>query len=241
MTDMADSILELKDVCSGYDNNEVLHGVSLRVEHGKSTALLGANGAGKTTLLRTISGILAPKSGEVLFEGESIGGMMSRSIVERGLVQVPEGRRVFRNLTVFENLRVAATFQRKHFDESLQRIYVAFPILKERSAQHAGLLSGGEQQMLALGRAIVARPKLLLLDEMSLGLAPILIKQFYGTLNTLFGSEISFLVVEQNARMAFAATRYVYVLRNGMVVDEGDVALFSSDVARLTRAYLGNS
>ncbi len=238
---MADSILELKDVYSGYDNNEVLHGVSLRVEHGKSTALLGANGAGKTTLLRTISGILAPKSGEVLFEGESIGGTVPRSIVERGLVQVPEGRRVFRNLTVFENLRVAATFQRKHFDESLQRIHAAFPILKERSTQHAGLLSGGEQQMLALGRAIVARPKLLLLDEMSLGLAPILIKQFYGTLNTLFGSEISFLVVEQNARMAFATSRYVYVLRNGIVVDQGDVALFSSDAARLAHAYLGNS
>jgi len=238
---MTDAILELKDVHSGYDKNEVLHGVSLRVERGRNTALLGANGAGKTTLLRTISGILAPKSGEVLFEGESIGGAAPRSIVERGLVQVPEGRRVFRNLTVFENLRVAATFQRAHFDESLQRIYAAFPILKERSTQSAGLLSGGEQQMLALGRAIVARPKLLLLDEMSLGLAPILIKQFYGTLNTLFGSEISFLVVEQNARMAFAASRYVYVLRNGEIADQGDVDVFSSDGTRLTRAYLGGS
>ena len=238
---MTQAILELKEVRSGYDKNEVLHGVSLRVERGNNTALLGANGAGKTSLLRTISGILSPKSGEVLFEGESIGGNAPRSIVERGLVQVPEGRRVFRNLTVFENLRVAATFQRANFDESLERIYAAFPILKERSTQSAGLLSGGEQQMLALGRAIVARPKLLLLDEMSLGLAPILIKQFYGTLNTLFGSEISFLVVEQNARMAFAASRYVYVMRNGEIADQGDVESFSSDNARLTRAYLGSS
>jgi branched-chain amino acid transport system ATP-binding protein len=238
---MTQAILELKEVRSGYDKNEVLHGVSLRVERGNNTALLGANGAGKTTLLRTISGILSPKSGEVLFEGESIGGNAPRSIVERGLVQVPEGRHVFRNLTVFENLRVAATFQRANFDESLERIYAAFPILKERSTQSAGLLSGGEQQMLALGRAIVARPKLLLLDEMSLGLAPILIKQFYGTLNTLFGSEISFLVVEQNARMAFAASRYVYVMRNGEIADQGDVESFSSDNARLTRAYLGSS
>ena len=238
---MTQAILELKEVRSGYDKNEVLHGVSLRVERGNNTALLGANGAGKTTLLRTISGILSPKSGEVLFEGESIGGNAPRSIVESGLVQVPEGRRVFRNLTVFENLRVAATFQRANFDESLERIYAAFPILKERSTQSAGLLSGGEQQMLALGRAIVARPKLLLLDEMSLGLAPILIKQFYGTLNTLFGSEISFLVVEQNARMAFAASRYVYVMRNGEIADQGDVESFSSDNARLTRAYLGSS
>jgi len=238
---MSDAMLELKDVCSGYEKNEVLHSVSLRIARGTSTALLGANGAGKTTLLRTISGILVPRSGDVLFEGESIGGDAPRSIVERGLVQVPEGRRVFRNLTVFENLRVAATFQREHFDESLRRIYAAFPILKERSTQHAGLLSGGEQQMLALGRAIVARPKLLLLDEMSLGLAPILIKQFYGTLNTLFGSEISFLVVEQNARMAFATSRYVYVLRNGKIADQGDVGAFSSDDVRLTRAYLGGS
>lgn len=236
---MSSAILELKDVYSGYDKNEVVHGVSLCVERGTSTALLGTNGAGKTTLLRTISGIISPQSGEVLFNGEPIGGNAPRLIVEQGLIQVPEGRRVFRNLTVFENLRVAATFQREHFSESIDRIYAAFPILKERSSQRAGLLSGGEQQMLALGRAIVARPQLLLLDEMSLGLAPILIKNFYGTLNTLFGSEISFLVVEQNARMAFAACNYVYVLRNGRIADQGEVTNFRSDNTRLTRAYLG--
>lgn len=236
---MADG-LNIAGLHVGYHRNEVIHGVDLHVAPGSRVALLGANGAGKSTILRTISGLLKPSAGTVEFEGRDLMKLSASKVVGAGVVQVPEGRRVFPNLSVAENLRIANYGRSdRELQESLERVYAAFPILEERRSQAAGFLSGGQQQMLALGRAIVARPKLLLLDEMSLGLAPILVKEFYATLETLFSADLTMLIVEQNARMALSVAEYVYVLRNGTVSVEGPAERFRDDPQLLHEGYLG--
>ncbi len=231
--------LRIDDLRVGYNKNEVIHGITIDVPLGTKVALLGANGAGKTTLLRTVSGQLKPRSGSISWQGEGLGGSSAAAVARTGVVQVPEGRKVFPNLTVLENLTIAAYRRRAGLDDRLQRVFTAFPILEERSSQAAGLLSGGQQQMLALGRAIVAEPKLLLLDEMSLGLAPILVKEFYATLTTLFSDDLTMLIVEQNAKMALSVADHIYVLRNGEIAMEGPAATFLENEELLHEAYLG--
>ena len=237
---MSDGLV-VSDLVVGYGKNHVVHGVSMEVKHGHRVALLGANGAGKTTLLRTISGLLRPKSGTVTFDGETLSGRSTSHIVKRGVVQVPEGRRVFPSLTVLENLTVAAYGHRDRLEAGLDLVFEAYPVLRERREQPAGLLSGGQQQMLALGRAIVAEPKLLLLDEMSLGLAPILVKEFYASLPKVFSGDMTILIVEQNAKMAISVADYVYVLRNGEISAEGPSQMFRESEDLLHQGYLGVS
>lgn len=237
---MSDGLV-VSDLVVGYGKNQVVHGVSMEVRPGSRVALLGANGAGKTTLLRTISGVLRPKSGTISYEGEALNGRTTSQIVKRGVIQVPEGRRVFPSLTVRENLTVAAYGHHDRLDAGLERVFEAYPVLRERLEQPAGLLSGGQQQMLALGRAIVAQPRLLLLDEMSLGLAPILVKEFYATLPKVFSDDLTILIVEQNAKMAISVADYVYVLRNGVISVEGPSEKFRESEDLLHQGYLGVS
>lgn len=238
---MAEGLI-IEDLRVGYGRNEVIHGVDIRVDAGERVALLGANGAGKSTILKTVSGLLPPRSGTVSWDGAPITSLNPSEIVARGVVQVPEGRRVFPALDVDENLRAAcvgrgAEFRRK----GLAAAYEAFPDLAIRKKQPAGLLSGGQQQMLALGRAIVAKPRLLMIDEMSLGLAPLLVKQFYTEIENLFSTDITVFLVEQNAGLALANCSRFYVLRNGEIALTGDAADFRDDPSRLQAAYLGIS
>jgi len=232
--------LEIKDLKVGYKRNQVVHGVDIHVDRGERVALLGANGAGKSTILKSISGLLVPSTGSISFAGDDLTGKNPATIVDRGVIQVPEGRRVFPALDVEENLR-AANYGRgsESLKEGLEAAYAAFPILRERRKQPAGLLSGGQQQMLSLGRAIMAKPKLLLIDEMSLGLAPVLVKEFYETLGTLFSDDVTLLLVEQNANMALAHCNRFYVIRNGEIALEGASAEFRDDPGALQSAYLG--
>jgi branched-chain amino acid transport system ATP-binding protein len=225
----------------GYGRNRVIHGVGLTVPAGRRVSLLGANGAGKSTILRTLSGLLRPRAGSIEFGGREIGGSSAAELVRLGIVQVPEGRRVFPALSVEENLRLAA-YKRPPavFAEGRDRAYRLFPALVDLRHRPAGLLSGGQQQMLALGRAVVARPRLLMLDEMSLGLAPILVKDFYARLDELFGTELTLLMVEQNAQLALAHSTYFYVLRNGLVQLEGPTAS-APDMSVIQAAYLGTA
>ena len=232
--------LQITDLKVGYKRNQVVHGVDIHVDHGERVALLGANGAGKSTILKTISGLLSPTTGTISFAGDTIGGLKPSAIVDLGVVQVPEGRRVFPALDVEENLRVA-NYGRgaKQLATGLDAVYEAFPILKERRNQPAGLLSGGQQQMLSLGRAIIAKPRLLLIDEMSLGLAPVLVKEFYDTLGHLFSEDVTLLLVEQNAAMALAHCERFYVIRNGEIALEGQAADYRDNQTALQKAYLG--
>lgn len=232
--------LQIQDLKVGYRRNEVIHGLDLRVDPGERVALLGANGAGKSTILKTISGLLTPSEGSVTFDGTEIGGTSPADIVGMGVIHVPEGRRVFPALDVEENLRVA-NYGRgpERLKEGLAASYDAFPILFERRRQPAGLLSGGQQQMLSLARAIIAKPRLLLIDEMSLGLAPVLVKEFYEKLDDLFSNEVTLLLVEQNAGMALAHCSRFYVIRNGELALEGNAADYRDNPAALQPAYLG--
>lgn len=232
--------LAITDLKVGYKRNQVIHGLDLHVDHGERVALLGANGAGKSTILKTISGLLTPTTGTITFDDNDLTGQKPSDIVDHGVVHVPEGRRVFPALDVEENLRVA-NYRRgpARLKEGLEAAYSAFPILKERRHQPAGLLSGGQQQMLSLGRAIMAKPKLLLMDEMSLGLAPVLVKEFYGTLGTLFSDDVTLLLVEQNAGMALSYCERFYVIRNGELALEGRSEDYRDNPASLQSAYLG--
>jgi branched-chain amino acid transport system ATP-binding protein len=232
--------LQITDLKVGYKRNQVIHGIDLHVDHGERVALLGANGAGKSTILKTISGLLNPTTGSITFDGDDLTGQKPSSVVDLGVVQVPEGRRVFPALDVEENLRIA-NYGRgaKRLTEGLNAVYEHFPILQERRKQPAGLLSGGQQQMLSLGRAIIAKPKLLLIDEMSLGLAPVLVKEFYDTLGHLFSDDVTLLLVEQNAGMALAHCERFYVIRNGEIALEGQAAEYRDNQTALQQAYLG--
>lgn len=220
---MSEAILELANVEAAYGPVQALRGVSLKVERGKIVTVLGANGAGKSTILKTISGIIEPRKGQIRFEGEDIQGRDPAWIVRRGIGHVPEGREVFPFLTVEENLRMGA-FTRRDPDgvaRDLEVVYGYFPILKERARQEAGLLSGGQQQMLAISRALLSRPKLMLMDEPSLGLSPLLTREIFGIIARINREQgTTILLVEQNARMALEIAHFGYILEVGRIMME---------------------
>jgi branched-chain amino acid transport system ATP-binding protein len=232
-------MLELETISARYGAIRALEGVSLTVSASQVVCLLGANGAGKTTTLNCISGVVPLASGRIRFEGEDVGGLSIDQLVARGIVQVPEGREIFSELSVADNLLLGQWLhRRKPAADSLERVYDYFPRLKERSAQHAGTLSGGEQQMLMIGRALMARPKLLLLDEPSLGLSPVLIEQVFAIVTRIHADGVPILLVEQNARVALAASQYGYVLENGEIRLHG-VASELAENPEIRAAYLG--
>jgi branched-chain amino acid transport system ATP-binding protein len=232
-------LLELQDVQVAFGAIRAVRGVSLRVEPGEIVTLIGANGAGKTTTLRTISGLLRPTSGQILYDGRAIESLAPHLIVRSGLVQVPEGRGIFSNLTVDENLSLGAYSRRdEEVRDDRERVLQIFPRIRERLSQVAGTLSGGEQQMLAIGRALLARPRLLLLDEPSLGLAPQIVQQIFEIIADINRTGTTILLVEQNARMALKVANRAYVLEVGQIIMEGSAAeLAASDEVR--KAYLG--
>lgn len=232
------NILEIKGLVVSYGGIEAVKGIDLTVEQGKIVTLIGSNGAGKSTTLKTIAGLVKPKSGSITFQGEPLLGKSTDQIVSRGVTLVPEGRRVFPNLTVEENLRIGAYLRKESIRDDLDRVYALFPRLKEREWQMAGTLSGGEQQMLAVARGLMSRPKILLLDEPSMGLAPIIVNQIYDLIRQIRDSGITVLLVEQNARKALGICDYAYVLENGKInlSGAGD-ELLRSDAVR--KAYLG--
>jgi len=231
-------MLELENVSARYGAIHALEAVSLTVSSGQVVCLLGANGAGKTTTLNCICGVVPLAAGRIRFENEDIAGLSIDRIVARGIVQVPEGREIFPEMTVADNLLLGCWLNRKNVTEQFERVYDYFPRLKERAKQHAGTLSGGEQQMLMIGRALMARPKLLLMDEPSLGLSPVLIEQVFAILARINREGVPILLVEQNARVALAASQYGYVLENGEMRLHGA----SADLAEnpeIRAAYLG--
>ena len=234
------SLLELRDVEVAYGDLPALRGVSVSVEAGETLSVVGANGAGKTTMLRAISGLLPPRAGQILLDGVRLDRLPSHAIVERGVVQVPEGRKIFPSLTVLENLEMgsyisAAKARRR---DGLEQVFGLFPRLQERRGQAAGTMSGGEQQMLAIGRALMARPRVLMLDEPSLGLAPIVVKEIFRVIGEINRLGTTVLLVEQNTRQALALSRRGYVLENGRVVLEGSGAELLGN-EHVKRAYLG--
>jgi branched-chain amino acid transport system ATP-binding protein len=235
------ALLEVADLRVNYGAVSAIRGVSLSVAPGEVVALLGANGAGKSTMLRTISGLIRPRSGSITLGGEAIHRLPPVRIVGLGVAHCPEGRRVFGSLTVAENLRLgsAARADRSGLAEDRERIYTMFPILRERMTQPAGTLSGGEQQMLALGRALMAKPRVLLLDEPSLGLAPLLVKQIFRTLSELKSAGMTMLLVEQNINLALDLADRAYVLRTGEVSLSGLAAGLKADYEKVVAAYLG--
>ncbi|HVZ79403.1 MAG TPA: ABC transporter ATP-binding protein [bacterium] len=239
---MPETLLEIRDLTVFYDSIEALHGVTLRVEKGSIACLIGANGAGKSTVLRAISGLKKPAEGEILYQGRSILGQAPHELVRSGIVQCPEGRGVFPNLTVAENLDLGAFVRKdtKAIRSDLEHVHSLFPRLKEREQQSAGTLSGGEQQMLAIGRALMARPQLLLLDEPSLGLAPQVIELIFETIQRINQEGTTILLVEQNAQMALEVSRQAYVLETGRILLEGPADKISSD-PKVKAAYLGEA
>jgi len=232
-------MLEIQDLHVYYGEIHALKGASLTVGAGEIVALLGPNGAGKTTTLKTISGLLPPRSGTVVLDGRSVVGVPPHEIVQRGIAHAPEGRRVFNRLSVAENLEMGAYVRTDGaIDEDMERVFTLFPRLRERRSQVAGTLSGGEQQMLAIGRALMARPRLLLLDEPSMGLAPVLVEQIFETIQDINRQGTPILLVEQNAAMALTIARRAYVLETGSVVLEGSARELADNV-EIRRAYLG--
>jgi branched-chain amino acid transport system ATP-binding protein len=234
------AILEVEDVHSYYGNIHALKGVSLTVNEGEIVSLIGANGAGKSTILKTISGLLKPREGAVRLAGEDLVAFQAHEIVGKGVVQVPEGRKIFGRLTVTENLEMGAYSQSDPaaITHSVERVFTLFPRLKERRHQLGGTLSGGEQQMLATGRALMARPRVLLMDEPSMGLAPILVQSIFETINQLHNEGTTILLVEQNARMALQVADRGYVLQTGQIV-LSDTAANLRQNEMVQKAYLG--
>jgi branched-chain amino acid transport system ATP-binding protein len=233
-------VLELKTVTAGYGHFTALWDVSLRVEAGEAVAVVGPNGAGKTTLLRVISGLIAPRSGEIAFEGKGIGRRPAYEIVGRGIAHVPEGRRIFPALSVADNLKMGAFLPaaRRRYAESLARVYALFPVLAERQKQRAGSLSGGEQQMLAIGRALMSGPRLILLDEPSMGLAPVMVLRLFDLIRRVREEGYTILVVEQNVRQVLKLVDRAYLLEVGRIKMEGRAeALSDQDFVR--KAYVG--
>ena len=233
-------LLEVSDLHAAYGSTRVLHGISFSMEEGTITTLLGANGAGKTTTLRALCGMVRTE-GEVCFAGQRIDGRATEDIVRLGIAHVPDGRGTFANLTTEENLRLGAYTRkdREAVETDLERVYGYFPRLKERRAQQAGTLSGGEQQMLAVSRALMLRPKLMLLDEPSFGLAPLIVKELFGILRTVNEKEhVSMLVVEQNAAMALDLADHAYLVETGRIVLFGSSSEIKNDDA-VRRSYLG--
>lgn len=237
---MSNSILQIRDLDVRFGGIHAVSGISLDVEQGKIITLIGANGAGKSTTLRAVSGIVKPFGGDILFEGQSILGKSPDKIVSRGITMVPEGRRVFPNLTVLENLKIGAYLRKDNFSGDLDHVYELFPRLKERSWQMAGTLSGGEQQMLAVGRALMAKPKVIMMDEPSLGLAPLVVRDIFSIIRTINESGITVLLVEQNANMALKIAHQGFVLETGSITMSGTGEELLKD-ERVKEAYLGKS
>lgn len=234
-------LLEVKDLVVKYDQISALKNISLKVEEGKLTTLLGSNGAGKSTLLKTISGALKPTSGKIIYMGEYIDGLASHEVVKRGIVQCPEGRKVFPQQTVYENLKIGAfTRKDKEIQNDIEKYYEQFPILKERRNQKAGLLSGGEQQMLAICRALMSRPKLLMLDEPSMGLAPIVVQEVFHMISKIKESGTTILLIEQNAKQALKVADYGYIMEVGyMRIGDDAKKLLESETVQKT--YFGGA
>ena len=236
---MNDALLSVRGLRSGYGAVEVLRGVDLEVGAGEIVALLGSNGAGKSTFNQTVSGLVRTRAGSIRFEGEDITNAHYRAIVGLGLIHVPEGRRIFPNLSVLENLELGS-FARARASRSanLERVFAIFPRLKERTKQLAGTMSGGEQQMLAIGRGLMAEPRLLILDEPSLGLSPLLVEELFGLIGRLHAQGLSILLVEQNVGQSLEIAQRAYVMENGAIQFSGSAGdLLATD--RLRRAYLG--
>ena len=233
-------MLELKNVCSSYGAIEALKSITIRIDKGEIVTLIGANGAGKSTTLRTITGLVTPGAGDVLFEGRKLNGIATHQITEMGISMVPEGRAIFANLTVLENLEMGAYLQKDKAKNSreMERVFTLFPRLKERRKQAGGTLSGGEQQMLAIGRALMAHPRLLLLDEPSLGLAPLLVHTIFEAVDQINKEGTTILLVEQNANAALKHSNRAYVLETGRIVMEGTSQQMAAD-PRVKEAYLG--
>lgn len=231
-------MLHLKSLHTSYGHIKALKGIDIEVNKGEIVCLIGSNGAGKSTTLMSVSGILRPASGDIIFEGTSIKNIATHDIVRLGISQVPEGRRIFPRLSVLENLEMGAFSNNGDFSKNLQRVFTLFPILKERKQQLGGTLSGGEQQMLAIGRALMAGPKLLLLDEPSLGLAPIIVSKIFRTIKEINSEGGTVLLVEQNARAALRLSHRGYVLESGLVKlhGSGEELLHNEEVKK---AYLG--
>jgi branched-chain amino acid transport system ATP-binding protein len=235
-------ILQVESLAVNYGAIQALQGISFHVEEGEIVTLIGANGAGKSTTLKTISGLLHPSAGTIRYRGTTIAGMPADAIVKMGVVQVPEGRNIFAPLTVRENLEVGAYTRtdREEVAGSMRRVFASFPRLEERLNQLGGTLSGGEQQMLAMGRALMAQPKLLLLDEPSMGLAPILVEEIFRIVAEINEQGVSILLVEQNAAMALSVADHAYVLETGRVVLEGPAQRVRED-PEVQKAYLGEA
>jgi branched-chain amino acid transport system ATP-binding protein len=237
---MAEPLLKVEGLEAGYGEVQVLWGISLAAHPGQLTTIVGANGAGKTTALRAIAGSIRPWRGRAIFAGQDVTHLKASTKAARGLVLVPEGRQLFGNMTVAENLEMGAFSKRagRKYKEQLEHVLTLFPRLRERSKQRAGTLSGGEQQMLAIGRGLMSDPEILIIDELSLGLAPVVVQQFFGTLNTLKNAGLTILLVEQNVHLAFAVSDYAYVIAEGKVFTEGPPDRLA-EMPEIRRAYLG--
>ena len=235
---MSEAILSIKDLKVNYGGIEAVKGISFDVPEGSIVTLIGANGAGKSSTLRTVAGLVKPKSGTIEFKGENISGKSSIDIVKRGITLVPEGRRIFPDLTVLENLKIGAYLRKDDLKSDIEWVYSLFPRLKERAWQAGGTLSGGEQQMLAVGRALMSRPKLMMMDEPSLGLAPIVVRDIFKIIREINKKGVTIMLIEQNANMALQTADYAYVLETGRISMSGTGAelLANEDVKK---AYLG--
>lgn len=232
------ALLELKEMHSYYGHIHAVRGISLTVEEGEIVTLIGSNGAGKTTTLRSIHGLLPPRRGKILFRGEEIQGLPAHQMIRRGIAQSPEGRRIFPRMTVLENLEMGAYYRTDGIREDLERVFDLFPRLRERIKQEAGTMSGGEQQMLAIGRALMSRPKLLLLDEPSMGLAPVLVERIFEIIREINRQGTTILLVEQNANVALEIASRGYVMETGRIVNSASAAELRRD-PKVREAYLG--
>ncbi len=232
------NILEIKDLQVRYGGIEAVKGISLEVPEGEIVTLIGANGAGKSSTLRTISGLVKPAAGKIYFKGEDITGMDANEIVKRGITLVPEGRRIFPDMTVLENLKIGAYLRKDDLTDDLNWVFDLFPRLKERSWQAGGTLSGGEQQMLAVGRALMSRPKVIMMDEPSLGLAPIIVKGIFDIIKEINKQGVTVLLIEQNANMALKTADIGYVMETGRITLQGTGAELLTNEA-VKAAYLG--
>jgi len=234
------ALLEVENLHSYYGNIQALRGISLSVEEGEVVTLIGSNGAGKTTTLRSIHGVLKPREGKVIFDGEEIQGLPAHDMIGRGIAQSPEGRKIFSRMSVLENLEMGAFHRndRSGIREDMDRVYELFPRLKERTKQEAGTMSGGEQQMLAIGRALMSRPKLLLLDEPSMGLAPVLVERIFDIIKEINAQGTTILLVEQNANVALEIATRGYVMETGSIVTSASAEKLRKD-PKVREAYLG--
>ena len=234
------AMLEVKDLQVYYGMIQAIKGISFEVNQGEVIALIGANGAGKTTILHTVTGLIAPKKGSIIFEGQDITKIPAHKIVSMGMAHVPEGRRVFAQLSVYDNLKMGAYTRsdKNEIEESLEMVYKRFPRLEERKNQMAGTLSGGEQQMLAMGRALMSKPKIILMDEPSMGLSPLFVNEIFDIIQEVSASGTTVLLVEQNAKKALSIADRAYVLETGNIALEGDAKILMNDDS-IKKAYLG--